>query len=100
MSMRGKLKEVAVMAEEIIKKFLNGDKEIDLCGLSSTPILQECSYDGNLTYTLDYIQCDDKGISFRGSNACDCNWWYIDELSTDILVDIAEFLEELSEDDL
>jgi len=60
-----------------------------------SPILQEDAFDDNNTYTLDEIRLMPNGsIVFDGSNCSDNFTWTEDNISTDALIGIEEFLEE------
>ena len=60
-----------------------------------SPIVQEDTFDDNDTYTLDEIRILNDGcIVFDASSCADNFTWTEDNISTDALVGIEEFLEE------
>lgn len=64
----------------------------------SSPIVNEDRFDSNLTTTLDSIVLDDDGhLVFYHSSSIENGWLAENEISTDALVEIAEFLEENNE---
>ena len=63
--------------------------------MGCSPILQEDVFDENNTYTLDEIRLMPYGsIAFDGSNCSDNFTWTEDNISTDALIGIEEFLKE------
>ena len=102
--LRTKAQEIRKQAEQDIKALLEkyhldslylGDLD---CG-SSTPILEECVYDSNLTYTLDRIDYINGRLEFEGSNVSENGFWNTDTISLDALIDVAEYLSD-NEDEI
>ena len=95
--LRTKAQEIRTQAEQDIKALLEKYHLDSLylgdlyCG-SGTPVLEECKYDGNLTYTLDRIDYTNGYLEFEGSNVSENGFWNTYTITLDALIDIAEYL--------
>lgn len=70
----------------------------DICE-TCTPVIEKHPFDDNFTKTLDYISIEDNSLLFEASD-CEENAYYNeDEIDTDALVSVAQWLEE-REDEL
>lgn len=69
---------------------------------STSPIVQENELDSNLTFTLDKIELTYKDgkptLTFDASSSCENATYGTDDLSIDILIGIAEFLEDYEDE--
>ncbi len=90
------LREQAMKDIVAIMKKHNTDNLMIVTG--DTPVLKDDPYDNNLTYTLDGIGIHDEEIVLFGSNCCHSAEWLPDNLGTDDLVFIAEWLEDNEEE--
>lgn len=98
MSKKSKLNEIRQEAIDCIKKLMTKHRiqtveayDIDE---GSSPIVDENGSDGNLTFTLDRVTLKDGSLEFEASNCCENHTWDEDDISTDALVGISEWLEE------
>lgn len=70
----------------------------DICE-TCTPVIEKHPFDDNFTKTLDYISIEDNSLLFEASD-CEENACYNeDEIDTDALISVAQWLEE-REDEL
>jgi len=69
--------------------------ELSACDVEEgcSPVVQEDAYDDNMTYTLDSICLDDDGkLSFNASSCANNIFLTEDNISTDVLLNIASWL--------
>ena len=94
--MREKLNEARREAEDYIRKILKIAKVdyLNLRDLCDTPILQEDAEDCDNTFTLDAIICNGNGLRFIGSSAYDNGDFGIETISSDALIEIAEWIKD------
>lgn len=98
--MRTKVQEIRNQAIDSIKMSIGLSMCLEMVDIDegNSPIVNEDRYDENLTTTLDRIEQDENGnLTFYHSSACSNGWLREDEMPTDALIDIAEFLEEHKE---
>ena len=98
--MRKKVQEIRKQAIDSIKSSIGLLKCLQMVDIDegNSPIVCEDRYDENLTTTLDRIEQDEnRNLIFYHSSAFDNGWLREDEMPTDALIDIAEFLEEHKE---
>ena len=91
------LRNEAIKSIKVSMGVLNCLEMVDI-DEGNSPIVCEDRYDENLTTTLDRIvQEEDGRLTFYHSSSCSNGWLTEDEIPTDALVEIAEFLEEHKE---
>lgn len=98
--MRTKVQEIRKQAIDSIKSSIGLLSCLEMVDIDegNSPIVNEDRYDENLTTTLDRIEQDEnRNLTFYHSSACNNGWLREDEIPTDALIDIAEFLEEHKE---
>ena len=67
-------------------------QEIDVC---ESPVMYNDPSDVNNTMTLDFIEFDNRGKLVFGASSCRENrTWNIDDVPTDALVEVAEYLKQ------
>lgn len=98
--MRTKIQEIRNEAINNIKALMGSLSRLYMTDIDegSSPIVCENNYDYDLTTTLDSIEQKENGqLTFYHSSSCSNGWLSENEIPTDALIDIAEFLEERKE---
>lgn len=98
--MRTKVQEIRNEAINNIKALMGSLSRLYMTGIDegSSPVVCENNYDVDLTTTLDSIEQKENGqLTFYHSSSCSNGYLLENEISTDALIDIAEFLEERKE---
>ena len=97
------MKKIRQKLQEMRGEVIDGIREIiDSVGFlrildideGCSPILQEDSFDGNNTYTLDRIYIENDKLCFDGSSSYANYTWNQDNLDVIMLIGILEFLED------
>lgn len=95
--MSKKLAEIRNEALKSIKVSMGVLRRLEMVDIDegSSPIVNEDRFDSNLTTTLDSIVFGDDGhLTFYHSSSIENGWLAENEISTDALVEIAEYLED------
>ena len=79
---------------DILRRHKNDDADF---ALSSTPIISEDPLNDYNTYTLDRIILQEDSFSVDASSSGDTTDWSAEDLSTDVLINILEWLENYEE---
>ena len=98
--MRAKLAEIENEAIEIITNIMKGSGKdtLEVSYLDDCPIVRD-NEDDYFIYTLDSVELKKNGrLIFFASSGDGSDWWDDDSIGTDVLVDIAEWMEENKED--
>lgn len=98
--MKAKLAEIQNEALDIITNIMkeSGKDTLEVSYLDDCPIVRN-NEDDYLIYTLDSIELKKDGrLIFSASSGAENDWWDDNSIGTDILVDIAEWMEENKED--
>lgn len=98
--MNKKLLEIRNEAFNSIKALMGSLNQLYITDIDegSSPIVCENNFDDNLTSTLDSITQEEDGrLTFYHSSSCSNGYLTSTEISTDALIEIAEFLEEHKE---
>jgi hypothetical protein len=95
--MRTKVQEVRKEAIEKIKKLMGALTHLNMVDIDegSSPIVCEDKFDSNFTTTLDSIEINPNGILvFYHSSSWENGWLEENDIPTDALLDVAEYLED------